>query len=122
MQLKKTLPWMVLALLLSEPAAAARTDWREMTVGHFHLYSTLRDSKTREVARQLQAFAKTVGTFLQGEDRLPDVPTNIYILDNGDLAFDEVKGTVFNSMTRECLGRLAIAQEMLGEKAKARDY
>jgi hypothetical protein len=128
MQLNKTLPVGIFALFLTGSAAAARSDWREMTVGHFHLYSTLRDSNTREVARQLQAFAKTVGTFLQGEDRLPDVPTNIYILDNGDfqkygasrpglagvfyerpyanvivingdLAFDEVKVTVFHEYT-----------------------
>jgi hypothetical protein len=71
-------------LLSTAPALAARSDWRQMTVGHFHLYSTLRDSKTREVARQLQAFEKTVGEFIQSEDRLPDVPTLIYILGSGD--------------------------------------
>jgi hypothetical protein len=71
-------------LLVSGPAFAARTDWRQMTVGHFHLYSTMRDSKTREVARQLQAFENTVGQLLTGDDRLPDVPTIIYILDGGD--------------------------------------
>lgn len=71
-------------LLVSDPALAARSDWRQMTVGHFHLYSTMRDSKTREVARQLQAFENTVGQLLTGADRLPDVPTIIYILDGGD--------------------------------------
>jgi hypothetical protein len=81
--------WMIRVLtmsLLLTPAAAfaARSDWREMTVGHFHLFSTLRDSSTRDVARQLQAFEKTVGELLLSEDRLPDVPTLIYILDKGD--------------------------------------
>jgi hypothetical protein len=71
-------------MLLSGSALAGRGDWREMTVGHFHLYSTLRDSRTRDVARQLQAFEKTVGEFLKTEDRLPDVPTLVYILDGGD--------------------------------------
>jgi hypothetical protein len=65
-------------------ALARRTDWREMTLGHFHLYSTMRDSNTREAARQLLRFEKTVGEFLHGEDRLPDVPTIIFILENGD--------------------------------------
>jgi hypothetical protein len=80
------------------------------------------------VARQLQAFEKTVGEFLQSDDRLPDVPTLIYILGakdflrygagrpglagvfyerpyanviviNGDLSFDEVKVTVFHEYT-----------------------
>jgi hypothetical protein len=71
-------------LLVSAPASAARSDWRQLTVGHFRLYSTMRDSKTREVARQLQAFENTVGEFLRSQDRLPDVPTIIYILDGGD--------------------------------------
>ena len=32
-------PTLLLALLLaSGEATAARSDWREMTVGHFHLY------------------------------------------------------------------------------------
>jgi len=71
-------------LLLSGSALAGRTDWREMTVGQFHLYSTLRDTKTRDVARQLQAFGKTVGEIMRSGERLPDVPTIIYILDGGD--------------------------------------
>lgn len=75
---------LVLAALMALPAQAARTDWREMSVGGFHLYSTLQDRTTREVARQLQAFRDTVGRFLVGRDRLPDVPTNIYILDGRD--------------------------------------
>ena len=115
-------------LLLSGSALAARSDWREMTVGELHLYSTLRDTKTRDVARQLRAFEKTVGEFLRSEDRLPDVPTIIYILDsndfqrygagrpglagvfyerpyaniitiNGDLPFETVKVTVFHEYT-----------------------
>ena len=71
-------------LLVSDHVLAARSDWRQMTVGHFHLYSTMRDSKTREVARQLQAFENTVGEILRTEDGLPEVPTVIYILDSGD--------------------------------------
>jgi hypothetical protein len=115
-------------MFASDHAAAARSDWREMTVGHFHLYSTMRDSKTRDVARQLQAFEKTVDELLRSDDRLPDVPTIIYILDyddfvkfgagrpglagafyerpyanvitiNGDLPFDEVKVSVFHEYT-----------------------
>ncbi len=121
---------LLLACLMfaSDHAVAARSDWRQMTVGHFHLYSTMRDSKTRDVARQLQAFEKTVGELLRSQDRLPDVPTIIYILDyddflkfgagrpglagvfyerpyanvitiNGDLPFDNVKVTVFHEYT-----------------------
>jgi hypothetical protein len=115
-------------LLMADHVLAARSDWRQMTVGHFHLYSTMRDSKTRDVARQLQAFEKTVGEVLRTGDGLPDVPTVIYILDsddfqrygagrpglagvfyerryvnviviNGDLDFDIVKVTVFHEYT-----------------------
>lgn len=46
---RKSIVWAGL-LLLWQPALAARTDWRQMTIGHFHLYSTLGDSKTRDVA------------------------------------------------------------------------
>jgi hypothetical protein len=77
----------IISLLLALAPALAfggRTDWRQMTVGHFYLFSTLRDSPTREVARQLNAFEKTVGEMLQSQVRLPDVPTLIYILDHGD--------------------------------------
>ena len=127
MQLRKTLT-LACGLLASTAVLAARSDWRQMTVGHFHLYSTMRDSKTRDVARQLQAFEKTVGEILRTKDGLPDVPTVIYILDNGDfqqygagrpglagvfyerpyvnvitingdLDFDEVKGAVFHEYT-----------------------
>ncbi|HEV7613136.1 MAG TPA: hypothetical protein VGO37_14745 [Steroidobacteraceae bacterium] len=128
MKLSKMIVCAVALLLVSQSALARRTDWRQMTVGHFHLYSTLRDSKTREIAMQLQAFERTVGEFLQTEDRLPDVPTIVYILDagdflrygtnrpglagvfyerpyanvmviNGDLSFDFVKVTVFHEYT-----------------------
>jgi hypothetical protein len=70
--------------LAAMPALGARTDWREMSVGRFHLMSTLSDERTREIARQLQAFETTVGGLLKSESRLPDVPTMIYILDHGD--------------------------------------
>lgn len=83
MGLSKTILWTCL-LLVSEPTLAGRTDWRQMTVGNFHFYNTLHDSRTRDVARQLQAFEKTVGEFLQSEARLPDVPAIIFILDGGD--------------------------------------
>src|SRR5271170_2134581 len=80
-----TIRVLTMSLLLTPAAAfAGRTDWRELTVGHFHMFSTLRDPSTRDVARQLQAFEKTVGELLQSEDRLPDVPTLIYILDGSD--------------------------------------
>ena len=127
MKILRTCLWAAV-LLVSNPALAARSDWRQMTVGHFHLYSTMRDSKTREVARQLQAFENTVGQLLTGDDRLPDVPTIIYILDggdflkygagrpgvagvfyerpfanvitiNGDVSFDMVKITIFHEYT-----------------------
>jgi hypothetical protein len=83
MQLRRMLT-LACGLLASTAVLAARSDWRQMTVGHFHLYSTMRDSKTRDVARQLQAFEKTVGEILRTKDGLPDVPTVIYILDSGD--------------------------------------
>ena len=119
---------LVLMLVAVAPARAARSDWREMTVGHFHLYSTLRDASTRNIARQLQVFEQTVGKLLQSDDGLPDVPTLIYILDekdfqkyavdrpglggffdegvasnflviNGEMDFDAVKITVFHEYT-----------------------
>jgi hypothetical protein len=73
----------LLALALSGPMVA-RASWCEMTVGHFHLYSTLSESATRETARQIQGFEQTVGGYLKGSDRLPDVPTKIYILSQSD--------------------------------------
>jgi hypothetical protein len=75
---------LALTMFASVPAFAGRTDWREMTVGHFHLFSTLKDSSTRDVARELQAFENTVGGLIRRDERLPDVPTLIYILDNSD--------------------------------------
>jgi len=73
-------------LLVGIPTAshAARTDWREMNVGRFHIYSTMRDGPTRNIARHLQTFDLTVGKLLQAEDGLPDVPTMVYILDDED--------------------------------------
>lgn len=65
-------------------AHAGRSDWRELTVGRFHVYSTLRDSRTREIARQLQVFSKTVGELIQGPDAIPDIPTLVYLIDGGD--------------------------------------
>ena len=76
-----TLIAVLLAVLFAAcPAHAARSDWRELSVSHFHLYSTLSDSSTRTVARNLQAFEQTVGMLLRTDDRLPDVPTYIYLL------------------------------------------
>jgi hypothetical protein len=71
-------------MLAASSADAARTEWREMTIGHFHLYSTLGDSATRDIARHLQAFEQTVMAVLQTDDRLPDIPTEIYILRRDD--------------------------------------
>lgn len=65
-------------------ARAARTDWRETVVGRFHLYSTLGDSATRAIARQLVAFEQTVVAVLRVEEPLPDKPTYIYILNHSD--------------------------------------
>ena len=119
---------LIAAVFVLAPAHAARSDWREMTVGHFHLYSTLSDSSTRNIARQLQSFENIVGRMLQSEDRLPDVPTVIFILDrkdfekyatprrglggffhpepagnvlviDGEMDFDSVKVTVFHEYT-----------------------
>ncbi len=73
-----------ICVMWSASSVAARSDWRELTVGHFHLFSTLRDSRTREVARQLQAFEKTVGELIQGPDALPDTPTLVYLLSASD--------------------------------------
>ena len=71
-------------LALPPAALAERSDWREMTVGHFELFSTLGDSATRNVARQMQGFEETLGEMLQTGDRLPDTPTRIYLLSNRD--------------------------------------
>jgi hypothetical protein len=75
---------MACILVVSSTAAAERSDWREMAVGHFELFSTLTDSGTRSVARQLQAFEETLGVWLQTGDRLPDTPTRIYLLSYSD--------------------------------------
>ena len=48
-------------VFLPTAALAERSDWREMTVGHFELFSVLSDAATRDVARQLQGFEETVG-------------------------------------------------------------
>jgi hypothetical protein len=76
----------LLAGVLALPciALAARSDWRELVVGHFELFSTLSDSGTRNVALQLQAFEQTLGEMLQTGDRLPDIPTRIYLLSDRD--------------------------------------
>ncbi len=71
-------------LLLPSAASADRSDWREMTVGHFELFSTLSDAGTRDVARQLQAFEQTLGQMLQTGDRLPDSLTRVYLLSDRD--------------------------------------
>jgi hypothetical protein len=78
-------------LLLSARAPAARTDWRQMTVGQFRLYSTLRDFNTREVARQLQV--------------LP-------VLE---------RATARAPHNTQLLGDLARTHESLGNKAEARN-
>jgi len=80
------LPSILLAGTFALPsiALADRSDWREMTVGHFELFSTLSDSGTRNVARQLQGFDETLGEMLQTGDRLPDTPTRIYLLSDRD--------------------------------------
>ncbi len=76
----------VLAALLAWPAAAFadRSDWREMAVGHFDLFSTMNDTGTRYVAQQLQIFEETLGQMLQTGDRLPDTPTRVYLLSDRD--------------------------------------
>jgi hypothetical protein len=72
------------ALALPTSVHAARSDWRELAVGHFHLFSTLNDSGTRNIALQLQGFEETLGERLQTGDRLPDTPTLIYLLSARD--------------------------------------
>ena len=74
-------------LALPTPVLADRSDCRELAVGHFEVFSTLDDSGTRNVARQLQAFEQTLGEMLQTGDRLPDTPTRIYVL--GDRDFNQ---------------------------------
>jgi hypothetical protein len=74
----------LLIALVPGTALADRSNWREMTVGRFHLYSTLGDSATRNVARKLQAFEQTVGEILQSDDRLPDIPTHLFIVSRAD--------------------------------------
>lgn len=56
------------------PALADRSDWRELTVGHFHLYSTVSDSKTRDFAARLQGFEQTAVQVLHTDAKLPDLP------------------------------------------------
>jgi hypothetical protein len=72
------------ALVLTSAAGAERSDWRLMTVGHFELFSTLGDSATRNVARQLLGFEQTVGEALKTGEPLPDTPTRIYLLTGRD--------------------------------------
>ncbi|MBS0376642.1 MAG: hypothetical protein JSR73_18865 [Proteobacteria bacterium] len=79
-----TLVALALLVLAAVPARAARTDWREMTIGRFHVYSTLRDSRTREIARQLQVFDHSAVAFIRGPMPLPDTPTLVYLLDKPD--------------------------------------
>lgn len=75
----------VAATLLVRPAAAeSRSDWQRLKVGNFVIYSTLGDSATRDVARQLDAFEQTVGEMVKTGDRLPDTPTFLYLLGNHD--------------------------------------
>lgn len=79
-----------LALLLAlavvpDAARAARTNWRVMTIGTFRVYSTLGDSRTRTIARELQAFSQTVGKMLEADDRLPDIPTRVYLISHADM-------------------------------------
>lgn len=76
---------LLLALLLaSGEATAARNNWRLMSVGQFRVYSTLGDPRTRAIARELQAFSQTVGEMLQAGDRLPDIPTRVYVIGHSD--------------------------------------
>ncbi|MFI4889029.1 MAG: hypothetical protein ACHQIL_00705 [Steroidobacterales bacterium] len=75
---------MAAALVSPAAALAERSDWREMTVGNFELFSTLSDSGTRNVARQLLGFQETLGEMLKTGERLPDTPTRIYLLSDRD--------------------------------------
>ncbi len=76
----------LLAGLAMLPAAvhAERSDWRQLSVGNSHIYSVLGESATRYIGLQLQMFEQTAGQLMQSEDRLPDVPTLIYILNRRD--------------------------------------
>ena len=51
------------AVLAASPAGAARSYWREMTVGHFHLYSTLSDNPTRNIAVPASSRANSPNLF-----------------------------------------------------------
>lgn len=120
--------WWLPLVLFACAAQAARSDWREMSVGRLRLYSAVSDSKTREIARRLQAFESTVGELLRHDDPLPDIPTDIYVLHgrdfnqfaapyqglagffqaraygnviaiNGDLDFDNVRESIYHEYT-----------------------
>lgn len=73
-----------LALLVQPALAGSRSDWQRLVAGNFVIYSTLGDSATRDVARQLEAFEQTVGEMVTTGDRLPDTPTFLYLLGDHD--------------------------------------
>ncbi len=75
---------LALLLLAAGDVSAARSNWRFMSVGQFQVYSTLNDTRTRAVARELQAFSQTVGEMLKASDRLPDIPTRVYLVSHSD--------------------------------------
>jgi hypothetical protein len=74
----------ILLGLLCTPAQAGRSDWREMTAGHFHIFSTASDSRTREFAARLQAFEETALQVIHAGAPLPDLPTLIYLVSERD--------------------------------------
>jgi len=69
---------------MAGPVLAGRSDWRELSVGHFHLYSTVSDSKTRDFAVRLQGFEQTAVAVLNSNSKLPDVPMLIYLMGDRD--------------------------------------
>lgn len=69
---------------MAGPVFAGRSDWRELTVGHFHLYSTASDGKTRDFAARLQGFEQTAVAVLNSNSKLPDVPMLIYLTGDRD--------------------------------------
>ena len=74
---------------------ASGRSWRQLSVGPYELYSLQSDVATRDIAHQLDAFEKTVGELLKTEDRLPDYPTAIYVLDAEQFRrFNQLGGSI----------------------------
>lgn len=76
----------VLGLALSLPAEGKRDNWRVLKTGQMTIYSVRSDADTRRIANDIRLFEASVGKFLQGASRIPDVPTLVYVVSSSDYA------------------------------------